>query len=514
MVDINTDYEMQELEELQPMDVQAGEIQEAPIPRATIFTRARGERVVAERRQINRPEEKRGPHIRQEESIFGAPCHFNENKLPTILEVLRRVFLSYNDTYVDNKISVLLQTFSNDVASEIIEIWRKTKIPLIEERSVKVKLSRLIEKYHTIKKLRHETPKFKAFLEESKQLFDIARCKCVRDTCNCDRKFKIPQNAIDFIFDQRGDREQSLPLPTPQHTMSRTLTVSSTTSATSSTSAEFALDVNAMGDSDFVLPTDAEGSSTAEERDVRTYSSRRNLLHFSMECDRYKISDRAASALACSLLKDFEMKGTDGTNIIVDRSKVRRERNLVRQNLVAERVITGTLRAISFDSRVDDTMTQERTDDNRLHMRKVQEQHISVLKWPGGVYLGHIDAEKKTKAGDTAEALLNFFREKNIDVGSLIAVCSDGEAKNTGKDNGILRNLEKTLKRPLHWFICMLHFNELPLRHLFETIDAFSTTGPSTSRGRISNALADVNKPVRAIIYPVKKFIYSVVQDF
>ena len=30
----------------------------------------------------------------------------------------------------------------------------------------------------------------------------------------------------------------------------------------------------------------------------------------------------------------------------------------------------------------------------------------------------------------------------------------------------VIRLLEKTLQRPLHWFVCMFNENELPLRHL------------------------------------------------
>ena len=50
---------------------------------------------------------------------------------------------------------------------------------------------------------------------------------------------------------------------------------------------------------------------------------------------------------------------------------------------------------------------------------------------------------------------------------TLQGVSADGTATNTGKFNGSIRLLEVALGRPLAWQICILHFQELILRHLF-----------------------------------------------
>ena len=71
---------------------------------------------------------------------------------------------------------------------------------------------------------------------------------------------------------------------------------------------------------------------------------------------------------------------------------------------------------------------------------------------------------------------------------SLIAVDCDGTAINTGKHVGIIRQLELHVKRPLQWFICMFHFNELPLRHLFTHLDG-TTAGPNAFTGALGKAL-------------------------
>ncbi|GBO46790.1 hypothetical protein AVEN_67508-1 [Araneus ventricosus] len=49
--------------------------------------------------------------------------------------------------------------------------------------------------------------------------------------------------------------------------------------------------------------------------------------------------------------------------------------------------------------------------------------------------------------------------------------------------------MELILNRPLHWSVCQLHSNELPLRHLFAHVDE-TTTGPRRLAGEIRKSLA------------------------
>ena len=65
----------------------------------------------------------------------------------------------------------------------------------------------------------------------------------------------------------------------------------------------------------------------------------------------------------------------------------------------------------------------------------------------------------------------NFYKTKNFKIG------------NTGCNRGIIRLLEQRLNRPLQWFICLLHFNELPLKHLIEEIYG-RAIGPTSFCGK------------------------------
>lgn len=80
-----------------------------------------------------------------------------------------------------------------------------------------------------------------------------------------------------------------------------------------------------------------------------------------------------------------------------------------------------------------------------------------------------------------------------------MAIGCDGTNVNTGKYGGIIRLLEKNLQRPLQWVICLLHMNELPLRHLFFHIDG-ATSGPKTYTGQLGKSLETCEQ------LPVKKF--------
>ncbi|GBN65415.1 hypothetical protein AVEN_63566-1 [Araneus ventricosus] len=53
--------------------------------------------------------------------------------------------------------------------------------------------------------------------------------------------------------------------------------------------------------------------------------------------------------------------------------------------------------------------------------------------------------------------------------------------------------MELILNRSLQWFVCQLHANELPLRHLSAHVDK-TTTGPRSLTGEIRKSLAGCEK--------------------
>ena len=72
---------------------------------------------------------------------------------------------------------------------------------------------------------------------------------------------------------------------------------------------------------------------------------------------------------------------------------------------------------------------------------------------------------------------------------SLLALLMDGTAVNVGWRAGLHVHVERELQRKLLLLSCMLHGNELPLRHLFQSCDGGQgTTGPDSFAGPLGAA--------------------------
>lgn len=110
------------------------------------------------------------------------------------------------------------------------------------------------------------------------------------------------------------------------------------------------------------------------------------------------------------------------------------------------------------------------------------------MREPNSVLLGHIVVHEHNAAAVT-QHLIQFFTDKEIPLDELIAICSDGEPTNTGTSGGIIRRFEEHLGREVHWAICLLHFNELPLRHLYNHIEGSIAKGPRAATGPLARKL-------------------------
>ncbi|CAH1100766.1 unnamed protein product [Psylliodes chrysocephalus] len=89
--------------------------------------------------------------------------------------------------------------------------------------------------------------------------------------------------------------------------------------------------------------------------------------------------------------------------------------------------------------------------------------------------------------------MLEFFYLSSISTDHLQVIGCDGTSLNTGHKDGVITLLEHQVKRPLQWFICELHANELPLRHLIQHLDG-NTSGPCAFQGPIGRALNECEK--------------------
>ena len=117
----------------------------------------------------------------------------------------------------------------------------------------------------------------------------------------------------------------------------------------------------------------------------------------------------------------------------------------------------------------------------------VLEEHISLVEDPGSKYFGHF-ALKNVSANAIADGIFDFLSANHKEKNNIIAIGCDGTAVNTGAKGGAIRMIGLKLNKPVHWFICQLHANELSLRHLFQILDG-KGTGPKGYSGNIGKML-------------------------
>src|ERR1051325_8567188 len=115
-----------------------------------------------------------------------------------------------------------------------------------------------------------------------------------------------------------------------------------------------------------------------------------------------------------------------------------------------------------------------------------KEEHYVLVSEPGGKYIAHV-SPKSGKSKDRADSILFRLNEMGLHSNIRVVGC-DSTNGNTGVRGGAIQYLEKAMGRPLQWFICLLHTNELPLRHLFQELDG-STSGGNTFVGPIGKSI-------------------------
>jgi len=226
-----------------------------------------------------------------------------------------------------------------------------------------------------------------------------------------------------------------------------------------------------------------------------------------LNSDRFGVSDRATAIIASSVLQDFGIITDTDTSSVIDKSKIRREKSLVRRSLIKQFTPPKESWGIFFDGRKDETFSVENLNDKRFR-RTIKEEHYSLVQEPESVYIGHV-SPSSSSAADISRSIITFLDEHSFSLENLEVVGCDGTVTNTGWKSGVIQKLEHHIRRPLQWSICLLHFNELPLRHLFQHIDG-QTAGPKSFLGPIGQQLNDCEKLPTVAYEPIEVFIPNI----
>ena len=433
--------------------------------------------------------------------VYGIANELPPNQLPTIGDVMR----FYALLKADLPKNIRSTDISSQVASKVAELWLRASIPTVTV----VRVSQKIESHH--RQLRNMMKKkgvsketaISAAQVESLQLFNIAACSCNDFTiCTCPKESKVPILEVEFLLDQRNARKMIIGGLDKEVTskMEKKFERASKRQKyyESVISGKYHKN-NSSSESDLEMAVSeqeksADDSSSTSDSDSFGIRSERNMTKLptvARECDRYGVSNTAGAAIATAALVDYGIITASNSTAVIDRCKLRRERERLRTNLFKacsrSMSASGPL-SLYFDGRKAQTMCLSSVSSKASTV----EEHITLLEEPNSVYLGHVTPESGSSS-NILSAIKEFFNENNISLNNLQAVGCDGTNVNTGLHKGVIRQLELVVGHPLQWFVCLFHCNELPLRHLMMHLDG-TTSGPEAFTGNIGRALKNCNE--------------------
>ena len=450
---------------------------------------------------------------------LGQPAPLPVTCLPLEVDVYNAIIFTKNKMKADApKSKITNRSVCSKVADDVKEVWEdKGNLPTIAHRAVLDNIEKIFKRGSDLQKIPLE--RRSKLLEEMESnpenvfdekggkgrpqkkydflqnLFDICTCKCEdRVMCSCTKEKKIPKREWDFLMDQRQNREdQQFMIGRVDKKVTDKIREAAETKAAASAAIEAEAVVetkDTVTDKDFecnVLPTKSPATQ-----------NRLSLDNFISECDRHHISDRAASAMATALLRDIGIVTAEDVSKVVDRSKIRRMRKKRQKEAKKRRREEAKhgVQCLGLDGEKDKKtrVMVERKVGEVMEERQgtATVDHYTFVEEPGGRFLDFISVEQGNATGKgLGREVTDLVRSYNSEE-TLIAVCTDGTNVNTGWKTGAIAELERNLEKPLQRLICLLHANELGLRHVYDLLDGgFGTSGPNSFKGEIGQTLTE-----------------------
>ncbi|GBM85896.1 hypothetical protein AVEN_144323-1 [Araneus ventricosus] len=155
----------------------------------------------------------------------------------------------------------------------------------------------------------------------------------------------------------------------------------------------------------------------------------------------------------------------------MDKNKIRREIQNVRAEL-CRKSDEFPLQGVYLDGRKDDTLVVDLAHSKS----RVKKSKSSLIQEPGSVYIGHVTLTSGSSE-DIVTSIISYLSGRGISIKKLVVIRCNGTADNTGWKNGLIRRIEIHLWKSLQWVVCLLYFNELPFRYLFQYLDGKSLRG-------------------------------------
>lgn len=434
--------------------------------------------------------------------MFFEKSDLDNTKLPTKRDIIQYYLFLKHEGESTSRISKnkKLSFYTFFVGKKLFELWHRAKIPTIVLTALRNKLGKLLQRYNDIIK---NPSKYHA--EEWDRLFQIAKCTCGIEfnmNCICVAQIQIPANIKDFFVDQCGPRLLSLDElgdDEPVQNLFEDVSIQST-SGLGQPSTSTAGYVPFSSDEEEYEACQRELSPTI---DSPLKVSDISLRHFSSALNRTNTSNRSGALLATSMINDLRKAIENKANkelplhiaakvihffddLIIDKSKIQRERRKFEIQAATAAKMNTLLKGISFDGKKEMSLKKV-TVQNKPRNVKVTEEHVTIVKEPESKFIGYVTPEAGTGEG-IQKAIVDFLNKERYCLDHLLAINCDGTVTNTGYKNGVIPFLERYLRRPLQWLVCLFHFNELPLTALLTHFTG-KAKGPKTWPGEFGEEI-------------------------
>lgn len=417
----------------------------------------------------------------------------NETKLPTNRDVIQYLMFLKHEGTASVAANHKLTDYVGIAASKIFDLWHRSNIPTVSILSIRRNITGLVNKYFEFTKHARSLTG-----EKWPDLFRISQCKCriELEECKCLEAAKIPLNTRLFFIDQCGPRLMLI-ANSPVQTVVRDVEMTDYSESSSSVPQFMSDYIPTISEqNEFDENCEAEELSTSIETHLKV--SDIELRNFVSALDRSDTGSRFGSLHATMLLQDlraaFAKRARKDSNpvfamtllsyledIIIDKNKIQRERQKWRAAARSAAKIQGLLKCISFDGKKESTLKE-------IRKPPVLEEHVTIIKEPGSEFISYVTPTGGT-GQEIQQAIVDFLESENYNMDYLTAISSDGTVVNTGYKNGVIPFMERYLQRPLQWFVCLFHFNELPLKSLFEKLLG-KQTGPGYWPGQLGRDLS------------------------
>lgn len=411
-------------------------------------------------------------------NYLSLPKALSLNKIPSALDVIqgfiyeKAKWMCDTGTQKEPAVSVI----SEKVVEKVQRIYRAARIKTIRKDKIKDKVIKLYNSRQTLLKI-SRSKRHKASFLNKKTVFESGMSKT----------FQVAASSVSSRKRKLSEKRDS----NSKHVVRKCIATEKRPSALLSRQKTYAVvmqeedvsgesvDMNEKDDSEYELPN----------QNKITPKTRLDLSDIVEVKSRYSSSCRELSAIVNATLRSM------GLEPLVDKSMVRRAEKRKFAEIVKTPV--NFHGGLYYDSRKDLSMfhKKKRTENGFKYFRVIKRQeHYSLVAEPGGIFLGFVNSQDGT-AVNGSQAILSFLNDSELCEG-LVALGSDGTNTNVGSDGGINHYIEQALQRPMHWFVCQLHLNELPLKKLIIKLDG-ETTGSDSFAGPIGKQLYNVcNLPI------------------